>query len=114
MIADQKLDEAGVQDGEPAWEEACRREDAIRDLLRHHPQRLTHAAVDDVAVLELARGQLVEQAFRLFAREPSPPVHLDIEVFKKVFDATEGAVELDEPATVSEKPVAAQPAIVSA
>lgn len=33
----------------PGWEEACRREAAIRDLLNRHPNRLKVAAVDDVA-----------------------------------------------------------------
>ena len=33
----------------PGWEEACRREAAIRDLLNRHPKRLKAAAVDGVA-----------------------------------------------------------------
>ena len=59
MIADQELDEADVQDDEPAWEEACRREDAIRDLLQRHPQGLTAAMVDEVAgQLGMSRASL--------------------------------------------------------
>ena len=59
MNADEEADEVGVGDGEPDWDEACRREEAIRDLLRRHPQRLTHAAVDDVAgQLGLSRASL--------------------------------------------------------
>ncbi len=59
MIADQEAGEAGAQDAEPAWEEACRREDAIRDLLHRHPQRLTVAMVDGVAgQLGMSRASL--------------------------------------------------------
>ena len=43
------------------------------------------------------REQLVDEAFRLFARPPSPPVQIDVEAFKAMFGATEGAIELDEP-----------------
>ena len=46
---DQGADAAEAQADDPAWEEACRREEAIRGLLRRHPKRLTYAAVDDVA-----------------------------------------------------------------
>ena len=49
MIADQEFGEADGQDAEPAWEEACRREAAIRDLLGRHPRGLTAAMVDEVA-----------------------------------------------------------------
>lgn len=63
--ADEEADDAGVGDDEPDWEEACRREEAIRDLLRRHPRRLTHAAVDDVAgQLGLSRASL----YRLIRR----------------------------------------------
>ena len=66
MIADQEFDEADVQDGEPAWEEACRREDAIRDLLQRHPQGLTAAMVDEVAgQLGMSRASLY-RLIRLF------------------------------------------------
>ena len=66
MIADQELDEADIQDGEPAWEEACRREDAIRDLLHRHPQGLTAAMVDEVAgQLGMSRASLY-RLIRLF------------------------------------------------
>ena len=59
MIADQEAGEADAQDTEPAWEEACRREDAIRDLLRRHPQGLTAAMVDEVAgQLGMSRASL--------------------------------------------------------
>lgn len=34
---------------QPGWDEACRREAAIRDLLNRHPKRLKVAAVDGVA-----------------------------------------------------------------
>lgn len=65
MNADEEADDAGVGNDEPDWEEACRREDAIRDLLRRHPERLTHAAVDDVAgQLGLSRASL----YRLIRR----------------------------------------------
>ena len=37
MITDQEFGQADGQDAEPAWEEACRREAAIRDLLGRHP-----------------------------------------------------------------------------
>jgi len=36
-------------EGRPGWEEACRREAAIRDLIKRYPKRLMVAAVDDVA-----------------------------------------------------------------
>ncbi len=49
MIADQEAGEAGARDAEPAWEDACRREDAIRELLQRHSQGLTAAVVDEVA-----------------------------------------------------------------
>ena len=59
MNADEEAGEAGVGDDEPDWDEACRREEAIRDLLRRHPHRLTHAAVDEVAgQLGLSRASL--------------------------------------------------------
>lgn len=66
MIAAQEAHEADVQDGEPAWEEACRREDAIRDLLQRHPQGLTAAMVDEVAgQLGMSRASLY-RLIRLF------------------------------------------------
>jgi len=66
MIADQETGEAGAQDAEPAWEEACRREDAIRDLLHRHPQGLTAAMVDEVAgQLGMSRASLY-RLIRLF------------------------------------------------
>ena len=34
---------------DPAWKEACRREEVIHDLLRRYPERLTVRAVEDVA-----------------------------------------------------------------
>jgi putative transposase len=34
---------------DPAWTEACRREEAIRELLRRYPERMTRSAVEDVA-----------------------------------------------------------------
>ena len=66
MSIDQKTEAADVQDDELAWEEACRREDAIRDLLRRHPQRLTVALVDEVAgQLGLSQASLY-RLIRLF------------------------------------------------
>ena len=38
-----------LAENDPAWTEACRREEAIRDLLRRHPGRMTKSAVEDVA-----------------------------------------------------------------
>ncbi len=38
-----------VAENDLAWVEACRREEAIRDLLRRYPNRLTVSAVEDVA-----------------------------------------------------------------
>jgi putative transposase len=46
---DQEANESDAQDDDPAWEKACRREEAIRRLLRRHPKNLTYAAVDDIA-----------------------------------------------------------------
>ena len=66
MIADQESDATDVQDGEPAWEEACRREDTIRDLLQRHPQGLTVAMVDEAAgQLGVSRASLY-RLIRLF------------------------------------------------
>ena len=54
-----------VAEDDPAWKEACRREEAIRELLRRHPERLTVAAVEDVArELGLSRAT----AYRLIER----------------------------------------------
>ena len=36
-------------ENDPVWTEACRREEAIRDLLRRYPGRMTKSAVEDVA-----------------------------------------------------------------
>jgi len=46
---DQGSGAAETQGDDPAWEEACRREEAIREFLRRHPKGLTYAAVDGVA-----------------------------------------------------------------
>lgn len=46
---------------DPAWIEACRREEAIRDLLRCYPDRMTRRAVEEVAwQLGLSRTTLYE------------------------------------------------------
>jgi len=37
----QEPDAAETQGDDPAWEEACRREEAIREFLRRHPKGLT-------------------------------------------------------------------------
>ncbi len=64
MSADEEPDEADVQE-EHSWDKACQREEAIRNLLRRHPERLTHASVDDVAgQLGLSRASL----YRLIQR----------------------------------------------
>ena len=49
MDCDQGSGAAETQGDDPAWEEACRREEAIREFLRRHPKGLTYAAVDGVA-----------------------------------------------------------------
>ena len=36
-------------ENDPVWTEACRREEAIRGLLRRYPGRMTKSAVEDVA-----------------------------------------------------------------
>jgi len=46
---DQGSGAAETQGADPAWEEACRREEAIREFLRRYPKGLTYAAVDGVA-----------------------------------------------------------------
>ena len=44
----------------PGWDEACRRQAAIRDLLSRYPERLSVAAVDDVAwELGVSRATLI-------------------------------------------------------
>src|SRR5271166_3788548 len=54
-----------VAEDDPAWIEACRREEAIRDLLLRHPDRPKKRAVADVAwELGLSRATL----YRLIAR----------------------------------------------
>jgi putative transposase len=54
-----------VAEDDPAWIEACRREEAIRDLLLRHPDRPKKRAVEDVAwELGLSRATL----YRLIAR----------------------------------------------
>ena len=50
-----------------AWMEACRREEAIRDLLRRYPDRMTLGAVEDVA-RELGRSRAT--LYRLIERDP--------------------------------------------
>ena len=66
MSTDQEIGAADAQEYELAWEEACRREDAIRDLLRRYPQRLTVALVDEVAgQLGLSQASLY-RLIRLF------------------------------------------------
>jgi putative transposase len=52
-------------ENDPAWMEACRREEAIRDLLRRYPDRMTLSAVEGVAwELGLSRATL----YRLIER----------------------------------------------
>jgi putative transposase len=54
-----------VAEDDPAWLEACRREEAIRTLLLRYPDRLNRRAVEDVAwELRLSRATL----YRLIAR----------------------------------------------
>jgi len=54
-----------IAENDPAWAEACRREEAIRDLLRRYPNRLPVRAVEDVAwELGLSRAT----AYRLIGR----------------------------------------------
>ena len=54
-----------VAEDEPVWKEACRREEAIRELLWRYPERLTVAAVEGVAwELGLSRAT----AYRLIER----------------------------------------------
>jgi hypothetical protein len=43
-------------ENDPAWTEACRREEAIRGLLRRYPHRMTKRAVEEVA-WELGLGR---------------------------------------------------------
>ena len=68
----------------------------LRGILRFARSLLEE---DDVAVRvhELTRRQVVDEAFRLFARTAAPLEELDVELFKEMFNASEGAVELDEP-----------------
>ena len=48
-----------------AWTEACRREQAIRDLLRRYPGRMTKSAVEDVAwELGISRSLLYQLIVR--------------------------------------------------
>lgn len=57
-------------DGPADWVTACQREAAIRDLLKHHPKRLSICAVDDVAGrLGLSRSSF----YRLLARYQKTP-----------------------------------------
>jgi putative transposase len=50
---------------DPAWIEACRREEALRDLMRRYPGRMTRRAVEDVASeLGLSRTTLYELIVR--------------------------------------------------
>jgi putative transposase len=58
------MSDDGAED-DPAWMEACRREEAIRTLLLRHPDRLKREAVEDVTwELGLSRATL----YRLVAR----------------------------------------------
>lgn len=53
------------EEDQRAWDEACRREAAIRDLIKRYPKRLTVGAVDDLAwELGLSRTS----AYRLIER----------------------------------------------
>jgi len=52
-------------ENDPAWIEACRREEVVRDLLRRYPDRLTVSAVEDVA-WELALSRIT--IYRLIKR----------------------------------------------
>ena len=54
---DQGAGAAETQGDDPAWEEAYRREEAIREFLRRHPKGLTYAGVDGVA-LELGVSRM--------------------------------------------------------
>ena len=52
-------------ENDPTWTEACRRDEAIRDLLRRYPDRMTLSAVEGVAwELGLSRATL----YRLIER----------------------------------------------
>lgn len=52
------------EDDQAGWEEACRREAAIRDLLKRYPQRLKTGAMDAVGrEVEISR----ETLYRLIA-----------------------------------------------
>ena len=53
------------EEDRPDWAEACRREAAIRDLLKRYPKRLKGRAVDDVA-WELGISRATR--YRLIAR----------------------------------------------
>ena len=54
------MSDDGAED-DPVWKEACRREEAIRELLRRYPERLTVAAVEDVAwELGLSRATAID------------------------------------------------------
>jgi len=54
-----------IAEDDPAWIEACRREEAIRNLLLRHPDRLKNREMEDVAwELGLSRATL----YRLIAR----------------------------------------------
>jgi putative transposase len=58
------MDEESVED-RAGWDEACRREAAIRNLINRYPKRLMVTAVDDVAwELGVSRATL----YRLVAR----------------------------------------------
>ena len=62
-----------------------RRGDRRRDAPRHPPLRARpprgrrRLALEDGAVHELSRRELVDEAFRLFARPPAPPVEITVE-----------------------------------
>jgi putative transposase len=56
------MDDEGDQD-RSGWDEACRREAAIRSLIDRYPTRLNVAAVEDVAwELGVSRATLYETA----------------------------------------------------
>src|SRR5262249_6243180 len=56
----------------PGWEEAYRREAAIRDLIQKYPKRLMVAAVDDVAwELGVGRAPMYRLIERYRANAPS-------------------------------------------
>jgi len=63
---DQGSGAAETQGDDPAWEEACRREETIREFLRRHPKGLTYAAVDGVAAELSVSRMTVYRLIQLF------------------------------------------------